>query len=217
MPYFFSKPLKKALRMAEPIEPPEWLTTICAGLGGSWAKALAACRERRRAADISASRRRTIFMVFPSRFMRDCMCAPAQRKGPPKAGLPDCSRSDVMASPQGVVVCGEMRRALRIDAIAALIVAEAVFVPEGLVMADASAIGRNRLGLLIHRLQARSPHGCNRPGWAVAASSPTAGHKDRGRSYLSSLRVDRAGGTDQRQGKQAVFDHFCLLNCDLPN
>ena len=40
MPYFFSKPLKKALRMAAPIEPPEWLTTICAGLGGSaWAKA----------------------------------------------------------------------------------------------------------------------------------------------------------------------------------
>ena len=40
MPYFFSKPLKKALRMALPIEPPEWLTTICAGLGGSaWAKA----------------------------------------------------------------------------------------------------------------------------------------------------------------------------------
>ena len=39
MPYFFSKPLKKALRIAEPIEPPEWLTTIEAGLGGSWPKA----------------------------------------------------------------------------------------------------------------------------------------------------------------------------------
>src|SRR5262245_11079823 len=40
MPYFFSYPAKKALRIAVPIEPPEWLTTIWAGLAGSaWAEA----------------------------------------------------------------------------------------------------------------------------------------------------------------------------------
>src|SRR5476651_2128525 len=42
MPYFFSYVLKNALRIAEAMDPPDWLTTICAGLGGSCATAEAA-------------------------------------------------------------------------------------------------------------------------------------------------------------------------------
>ena len=52
MPYFFSKPLKKALRMAAPIDPPEWLTTICAGLARlGLGKGRSGCDHHPRAAE----------------------------------------------------------------------------------------------------------------------------------------------------------------------
>src|SRR5262249_40897853 len=66
MPYFFSYPAKKALRIAVPIEPPEWLTTIWAGLAGSaWAEAgpaaLSAAAPPRR--DTTSRRRRALMSM----------------------------------------------------------------------------------------------------------------------------------------------------------
>ena len=86
----------------------------------------------------------------------------------------------------------------------AFIVAEAVFVPEGLFVADDAPIGRNRLGLLIHRLQARAAHGCNRPGWAVAANSRRGIHRPAIR-IDGSLGVDGASGTDQRNASKVYL------------
>ena len=88
--------------------------------------------------------------------------------------------------------CAARSAAGRIDAIAPFIVAEAVFVPEGLVMADTTAIGRNRLGLLIHRLQAGPLTGViARAGlWLRAHHGPAI-------RIDGSLGVDGASGTDQ--------------------
>jgi hypothetical protein len=99
-----------------------------------------------------------------------------------------------------------------IDAIAALVVTEAVFVPESLVMADAATIGRNGLGLLVHGLQA----------WPLAVIVTRAGlrlrtHHRPAIGIDGGLGVDGAGGTGQRQRKQSVPDHSCLLSSDLPN
>jgi hypothetical protein len=69
MPYFFSKPVKKALRIAVPIEPPEWLTTIWAGLGGSWAKASRPASAAAAPPNIIASRRRIVVIGRSSPFV----------------------------------------------------------------------------------------------------------------------------------------------------
>jgi hypothetical protein len=58
--------LKKALRMADPIEPPEWLTTICDGFGGSaWAEARPAIEAAAAPTINETTRRRCMSMLFP--------------------------------------------------------------------------------------------------------------------------------------------------------
>src|SRR6185312_13373357 len=106
---------------------------------------------------------------------------------------------------------------LRIDTIAARVVAETVLIAERLRMMARAVIRRLSLGLLVHRLRARSLAGVvARARLRRAADERTAVRIPRRVIPLVHLRVGRACSAHQRQGEQGVADHRCLLSrCDL--